>query len=216
MNLFESGISRHIGAEALGKLQQVHVGIAGAGGLGSNCALQLVRCGFRCLTLVDFDRVEPSNLNRQFFFLDQVGKRKVDMLRENLLAVNPDLSLTLYPERIDARNVRMIFSDCRVIVEALDQAADKKMMMETFLPTDKLLVCASGIAGWGNSDALRTHRIRPNVYMIGDLVTEANEEYPPVSPRVTVAAAKQADIILSHVLGDKFIQVKEPTVEIVS
>ncbi|MFZ5572281.1 MAG: sulfur carrier protein ThiS adenylyltransferase ThiF [Thermodesulfobacteriota bacterium] len=209
MNRFEVGIRRYLGAEELVKLRQVCIGIAGAGGLGSNCALMLVRCGFNRLTLADMDRVEPSNLNRQFFFLDQVGGWKVDMLRDNLLAVNPDLTLTLYRERLHPGNVRRLLADCQVIVEALDTAGDKKMMLEAFVNTEKLLVCASGISGWGNSDALTVHRIGTNVHVVGDLVSEAGDDFPPVAPRVTLAAAKQADIILTHVLGKRFKPVKE-------
>jgi sulfur carrier protein ThiS adenylyltransferase len=93
MNITEQGIARHIGPEALARLQHVRVGLAGAGGLGSNCAQALVRSGFKRFVLVDFDRVEPSNLNRQFFFPDQVGLPKVVALGANLLRINPDLDL---------------------------------------------------------------------------------------------------------------------------
>ncbi len=205
MNVFEQGLLAYLNAEHLRKLQAVHIGIAGTGGLGSNCALLLVRCGFRRFTLVDFDVVEPSNLNRQFFFSRQVGRLKVEMLRENLLAINPELVLRIFQEKVTVANVERLFADCQVVVEAFDKARDKKMMVEAFLSSDKLVVSASGIAGWGGSDHLVVRHVRPNLFVVGDLTTESGPDYPPMAPRVHLAAAKQADIILAHVLGNNYI-----------
>ena len=201
MNAFEKEIQSLFGHEALAKIQAISIGIAGAGGLGSNCAINLVRCGFIQFTIVDFDEVELSNLNRQFFFSGQVGKPKTDMLKENLLLVNPDLKLNFITEKINHDNIRTFFAPCDIVVEALDNATDKKMIIETYAGSEKLLVSASGIAGWGNSDDIKIHRAGKNFFLIGDLVSETSKELPPASPRVTIAAAKQADIILAHVLG---------------
>ena len=201
MNDFEKEIQAHFGNNAFEKIQSVIIGIAGAGGLGSNCAVNLVRSGFKRFTIVDFDKVEGSNLNRQFFFSHQKGKRKVDMLKDNLLSVNPDLELTLIKEKISHTNIQTFFDPCDILVEAFDNAKDKKMIIETYAGSKKLLVSASGIAGWGNSDDIKIHRAGTNFFLVGDLVSEASDALPPVSPRVNIAAAKQADIILSHVLG---------------
>lgn len=201
MNAFEKKIQAHFGNSAFEKIQAVAIGIAGAGGLGSNCAINLVRCGFKRFTIVDFDIVEFSNLNRQFFFTSQVGKPKTDMLKENLLSVNPDLKLNLITEKIDHHNIRTFFDPCDIVVEAFDNTKDKKMIIETYAGSDKLMVSASGIAGWGNSDDIRIHRAGKNFFLIGDLVSETSSELPPVSPRVNITAAKQADVVLSHVLG---------------
>ena len=116
MNLFERGLACHIGKEALELLQSVRIGIAGAGGLGSNCAANLVRSGFKQLVIVDFDIVEYSNLNRQFFFCSQAGKPKVEMLRENLIAINPDLDLSIHSRKIDPGNMNDFFSGCHAVV----------------------------------------------------------------------------------------------------
>ena len=89
MNAAEQGMAAYLGEERLAFLQTVTVGIAGAGGLGSNCAMHLVRSGFKRFVIADFDRVEPSNLNRQAFRLDQVGEKKVAALAENMRGVNP-------------------------------------------------------------------------------------------------------------------------------
>ncbi len=201
MNPFESGLAFHIGKEALERLQAVRIGIAGAGGLGSNCAANLVRSGFKQFVIVDFDRVEHSNLNRQFFFCAQAGKPKVEMLRENLLAINPDLDLTIHSKKIDAGNLNDFFSQCQVIVEAFDVPECKKMIVERYMHSEKLLVAASGISGWGQSDRIKTRRIRENFFIIGDMVSETSRECPAMSPVVNIAAAKQADVVLSHYLA---------------
>ncbi|MGE4421086.1 MAG: sulfur carrier protein ThiS adenylyltransferase ThiF [Pseudodesulfovibrio sp.] len=201
MNKVEEGIAAHIGEERLARLQGVKIGIAGCGGLGSNCAMHLVRSGFTRFTLVDFDRVEFSNLNRQAFFNDQVGQYKAEALAANMRAVNPDLDLDIYVERVDVARVKKLFGDCDAVVEAFDRAAAKKRLVEALLPLGRLVVSASGIGGCGDGDALVTRRVRDNFYLIGDGVTECSLDTPPLSPRVGIAAAKQADVILAHFLG---------------
>lgn len=200
MNLTEQGIAVYLGEEELLFLQKVTVGIAGAGGLGSNCAMHLVRSGFKRFVLVDFDEVEESNLNRQCFRLDQVGQPKVEALAENMRTVNPDLDLELQNLRLTKDNMGAAFTGCDVVVEALDGPLFKKAVVETFLPTDKLVVAVSGIGGTGDADAIVTRKVRDNCYLIGDMETECSHEFPPFSPKVAVAAAKQADVVLSYYL----------------
>jgi sulfur carrier protein ThiS adenylyltransferase len=197
----EQGIAAHIGEDNLARLQSVTIGIAGCGGLGSNCAMHLVRSGFTRFVLVDFDRVEFSNLNRQAFFRDQEGQYKAEALAVNMRAVNPDLDLDIYVERVDVARVKRLFGDCDAVVEAFDRAAAKKRLVEALLPLGRLVVSASGIGGCGDGDALATRKVRDNFYLIGDGVTECSLDTPPLSPRVGIAAAKQADVILAHFLG---------------
>ncbi len=203
MNQFETGLERYLGRDQLKSIQKVHIGIAGTGGLGSNCAACLVRCGFKTFTLVDDDIVEPSNLNRQFFFLEQTGEPKVEMLKANLLAINPDLAIQAVNRKLDARNITTCFESCDAVIEAFDTAKDKTMMVETFIHSNKLLVAASGIGGWGESDAIKTRKIRKNFFLVGDGVSEADDTCPPLSPRVAIAAAKQADIVLTYFLKEE-------------
>ena len=106
MNGFEKGLMRYIGEEKLEKLKKVKVGIAGAGGLGSNCAFNLVRSGFYKFKIVDFDVVEPSNLNRQFFFLDQLGMPKVLALEENLRRINPEVRIDFIQQKVQKDNAK--------------------------------------------------------------------------------------------------------------
>lgn len=201
MNCFEKAQAEILGRNNLEKIQKIKVGIAGAGGLGSNCALYLARSGFKRFKIVDFDVVEPGNLNRQYYFAHQVGCKKVEALKQNLLLVNPDLEIEAVPEKIKKKNLHKLFAGCRVVVEALDMAELKKMFVEEFMNSGKLLVAASGLAGWGRSDGIKIRRVKESFYMVGDLETEAGPGCPALAPGVSVAAAKQADVVLSYFLG---------------
>jgi sulfur carrier protein ThiS adenylyltransferase len=163
--------------------------------------------------------VTPSNLNRQFYFIDQLGMKKVAALRANLARINPDLDLQTLDIRLDAGNVGRVFAPCDIIVEALDQACEKKMMADAFMSDGRLLVCASGIGGWGNSDRIRTRQLRNTFYLIGDGCSEVSEAMPPVSTIVGIAAAKQADVVVETILKAKVrgsegsrVQVKDPPI----
>jgi sulfur carrier protein ThiS adenylyltransferase len=202
MNRAEQGMAVYLGEERLKFLQAVTVGIAGAGGLGSNCAMHLVRSGFRRFVIADHDRVEPSNLNRQAFRLDQVGEDKVAALAENMRGVNPEAAVEMHVLRLTPENVAEVFAECDVVVEALDDARAKAMVVEAFAPTAVLLVAASGMGGAGNADDIVTRKVRKNLYLVGDMETECGAENPPFSPRVGVAAAKQADVVLAHFLAE--------------
>lgn len=200
MNAFEKGLCDYIGEDCLKKIQKLKIGIAGAGGLGSNCALNLVRSGFKSFIIIDFDVVEASNLNRQFYFLDQLDTPKVEALKSNLLRINPDLEIKAINTRIERENIIQLFEECDVVVEAFDKAKYKAMLAECLFFSGKLIVCASGIGGWGKSDDIKVNKVHEKFYMVGDFVSEVNEDIPPISPRVNIAAAKQADIVLSIVL----------------
>jgi len=203
MNAFEETLIRSFCKEGLGKIQSTTVGIAGLGGLGSNCAACLVRSGFRKLILVDFDKVEHSNLNRQFYFLDQVGMLKTDSLKTNLLRINPDLDITLVTQKISTNNAVRIFEKCDAVIEAFDKAEYKCFMAETFINSGKLFVCASGLAGWGDSDALNVKKIKNNCFLVGDGCSETIKARQPCAPYLSIVAGKEADIVLSWVLEQK-------------
>lgn len=198
MNMSEQGMATWLGAGFLDFVSRVTVGIAGAGGLGSNCAMHLVRSGFRRFLVADFDRVEPSNLNRQCFFADQVGQLKVEALAENLRRVNPDVVVDARPVRVEAADAADLFAGCDAVVEAFDDPACKKALVEAVVPSGRLVVAASGIGGCGNSDAVRIRRMLPNFHLVGDMETECSVDDPPLSPTVGVVAAKQADVVLHH------------------
>jgi len=193
-------LAAYLGPAAAARIRSVRIGIAGAGGLGSNCAQYLVRSGFCRLRLVDFDVVEPSNLNRQFYFAAQIGRPKTAALRANLLAIEPDLDIEAVAGRITSHNVLDLFGDREVVVEALDEPESKAMLVEALVGRVGCVVAASGLAGWGGADAITVRRVRDDFYLVGDLVTEVGPGRPPLAPRVNVAAAKQADVVLEWVL----------------
>ena len=182
-------------------LEAVRVGVAGAGGLGSNCAMHLVRAGVRHLTVADFDVVNASNLNRQFFFRDQIGMKKVEALRENLLRIEPDADIRIVDERLDAASARTVFADCPVVVEAFDAVGAKTMLLRALMGSGKRLVTASGLAGWGRSNAIRLRRMGADVVAVGDGETAVGDGCAPVSPRVGIAAAMEANAVVALILG---------------
>ena len=181
-------------------LESARVGIAGAGGLGSNCAMHLVRAGVKHITIADFDVVNESNLNRQFFFRDQIGQKKVEAIKENLLRIEPDADIRAVDIRLDASSAREIFADCGIVVEAFDAVDAKVMLVSAFASSGKKLVTASGLAGWGRSNAMRVRKIG-SIVAIGDGETSVGDGAAPVSPRVGIAAAMEANAVVSLLLG---------------
>ena len=181
-------------------LESARVGIAGAGGLGSNCAMHLVRSGVKHITIADFDVVNESNLNRQFFFRDQIGQKKVEAVKANLLRIEPDADIRAVDMRLDASSAREVFADCGVVVEAFDAVDAKVMLVSAFASSGKKLVTASGLAGWGRSNAMRVRKMG-NIVAIGDGETSVGDGAAPVSPRVGIAAAMEANAVVSLLLG---------------
>ena len=181
-------------------LESARVGIAGAGGLGSNCAMHLVRAGVKLLTVVDFDVVNESNLNRQFFFRDQLGQKKVEALKENLLRIDPDADIRAVDMRLDASSAQEVFADCDIVVEAFDVVDAKVMLVSSFASSGKKFVTASGLAGWGRSNEMRVRKMG-NIVAVGDGETAVGESAAPASPRVGIAAAMQANAVVAILLG---------------
>ncbi|WP_425061263.1 hypothetical protein SCACP_20510 [Sporomusa carbonis] len=200
LNQFEQGLNRYLPTDILAKIAEIKIGIAGAGGLGSNCAQMLVRTGFRNFKIIDFDILDASNLNRQFYFMHQVGRSKVEALKDNLLLINPDINIEIIQGKFESDMAAGFFADCDAVVEAFDRPEYKKLIVETYINSGKLLVAASGLAGWGNSDDIVIRQIKENFYLVGDLTSAIGPDCPPLAPRVHIAAAKQADIILNYFL----------------
>jgi sulfur carrier protein ThiS adenylyltransferase len=179
-------------------LAQFRVGIAGAGGLGSNCAVALARSGIGTLVLSDFDIIEPANLNRQYYFTNQVGIPKSTALKENIARINPNVTVIAHLEKLDRNNIPVIFNGCDVIVEAFDRDDMKEMLIETVLimmPGTPVVV-GSGLAGWGNSEAIKYRKADDTIYVCGDEQTIAGDDLPPMAPRVGMVANMQANTVI--------------------
>ena len=200
---FRAGLLRYLSEQQLQAIEAQTIGIAGAGGLGSNLAMLLVRCGFRKFILTDFDEVAVSNLNRQNYFLAQAGKPKLAALEENLRAIRPDLELRTVAGPLGPENWQQVFAQADLLAEAFDEAGLKKSFAESFAGQGRFLVTVSGIAGYWDSDRIRTRWLGPKLCIIGDEVSDIDAA-PPLAPAVMIAAAKEADAVLSYVLeGEK-------------
>lgn len=182
-------------ARVLDRLQRSSVGIAGAGGLGSNAAISLARAGVGRLVVADFDRVEPDNLNRQQFFVDQVGMDKTEALRTNLCRANPFGVYEMHKLRLTRRNTARVFADVDLLIEALDRASAKEMLIEAWLAAfpDRPIVAASGLAGFGANRKLHVRRLG-RLYICGDEESEAPKGISPMAPRVAIVANMQANL----------------------
>ena len=187
------------------KIRKSVVGIAGLGGLGSAVAIALARIGVGRLILVDFDVVEPSNLNRQQYFIHQIGMPKVEALQENLSKINPYVRVQTYNEKLDRKNVEKIFEEAEVVVEAFDRADEKAMLINTVsekMP-DKYIVAASGVAGYGENNEIKTVRFSSRIFIVGDHKTAAQPGVGLMAPRVGIVAHHQANVVLRVLLGEE-------------
>ncbi|MFZ4401488.1 MAG: sulfur carrier protein ThiS adenylyltransferase ThiF [Bacteroidales bacterium] len=178
------------------------VGIAGCGGLGSNAAIALSRIGIGKLIIADFDTVDQSNLNRQYYFIDQLGLLKVDALKINIERVNKEVIVEKHCVRLTPENIPVLFWDCDVIIEAFDLAEMKKMLIECVLceMPEKYIISGSGMAGWGNNNTIKTIQY-DKLYICGDLETEISENTPPLAPRVGIVANMQANQVIELLLN---------------
>jgi sulfur carrier protein ThiS adenylyltransferase len=185
------------------------VGIAGCGGLGSTCAINLARAGVGKLVIADFDIVTPENLERQYYFRDQVGKLKVHALKDNIERIDPSISVKAFDLKLCSSDIMELFAGCDIIVEAFDRAEMKQMIIETTLNDmpDKHLVTGCGLAGWGKTDILRVERLG-KVIVCGDQVSEVAPETPLTAPRVGIVANMEANEVI-ELLMQKFLKENE-------
>lgn len=181
------------------------VGIAGLGGLGSPVAIALARVGVGTLVLADYDVVEPSNLNRQQYFVDQIGRPKVTAMEENLRRVNPFVKTVAHNVILGPENAPEIFAGVDVLVEALDDAETKAMLLNVMAKErpEVPVVCASGVAGYGPSNDVTTRPFSGSCYIVGDLESEAAAGTGLMAPRVGIAAHHQANCVLRLLLGEE-------------
>ena len=193
-NLEKKFFSKH-DPRILPLLRASVVGIAGAGGLGSSVAVSLARAGIGKLIIVDFDRIEISNLNRQQYFWTQVGKVKVRALLENLRKINPFSEYVGYQRRITPKNVKTIFGKADLLIEAFDRAGQKQMLIESWIAyfPDRPIIAASGLSGWGRNQKIRQRRVG-NLYICGDEESEPARGISPMAPRVGIVANMQANL----------------------
>jgi sulfur carrier protein ThiS adenylyltransferase len=186
-------------------LSRFRVGIAGAGGLGSNCAVALARSGVGTLVISDFDIVEESNLTRQFYFANQVGMEKIKALKENIERITSGTRVIINLTKLDRGNIAEIYTGCDVIVEALDKAEMKEMLINTIHTkmAGTPLVIGSGMAGWGDNETIKSRKLDDYLYVCGDESTEVSDDTPLLAPRVGIVANMQANIVIEILMNKK-------------
>ena len=181
------------------------VAVCGLGGLGSNIAIALARAGIGKLILIDFDRVDITNLHRQQYKASQIGIYKTEALAENLKEIAPYISLEVHTERITEQNAKILLSDVDIICEAFDDAVAKAMLTEIVLTEmrDKYFVAASGMAGIYDANRIKTRKVTSKFYLCGDEESDVAEGIGLVSSRVMICAAHQAHTVL-RILAKQF------------
>lgn len=186
------------------KLKESSVAVLGLGGLGSNIAISLARIGVGHLLLVDFDIVEPSNLNRQQYFIKDIGMYKTDALKKNIKDINPFIKVETVNTLIDSSNID-ICKDVSIIIEAFDNPVYKAEIANAVLMNmkDKYLISSSGMAGLYDSNLIKTRKIKERFFICGDMVNEAKEGCGLMAPRVSICANHMANLAAKLLVGEE-------------
>lgn len=195
--------ARH-GKDLQQKFTNSTVAICGLGGLGSNIAVSLARAGIGKLILVDFDKVDISNLHRQQYKADQIGRFKTEALAENLREIAPYIEVETHAVRVTEGNFEALLSEADLICEAFDRAEAKAMLAGGVLEKlhTKYLIAASGMAGLGSANSIQTRRITNRFYLCGDGISDVADDIGLVAPRVMLCAAHQAHMVLRILSGN--------------
>lgn len=202
MNTFEQGLLKYLTPAQLTTIQSKKIGIGGAGGLGSNCAMMLVRSGFKHLEIIDKDVIDASNLNRQQYFYKEIGLSKVAVTRQRLLDINPDLNITVHHGEWNESIGDQFFQGFDYIVEAFDNVDWKFRFAQYYAKRFPIIVSGVGMAGLIEKQPMTVKKIG-NLYICGDRTTNSHEGHPPMAPRVTQCAGLMAETILDLTLSIK-------------
>ena len=201
----ERVMDKRFSPEVHAKLKNARVAVAGLGGLGSNIAMMLARSGVGTLHLVDFDRVDMSNLNRQNYYVEHLGQKKTDAAKEILLKVNPYLEIITDDVYVTEENALTLFKDDAIICEAFDRAENKAMLIGTLLSgrDDAVIISGNGLAGYSSSNDVKTKKMNDRFYICGDGVSDSADGIGLMAPRVGICAAHQANMAVRLILGER-------------
>ena len=188
---------RH-GIELQKKISSTTVAVCGLGGLGSNIATSLARAGIGKLILIDFDKVDITNLHRQQYKANQIGMCKTEALQNNLKEINPYLETKIHTICLDESNAKDVLADADIICEAFDNAEAKANIVNFVLSEmpDKYIVAASGMAGLDSANLIKTRKVSKRFYLCGDEVSDIKDGIGLVSTRVMLCATHQAHTVL--------------------
>ena len=201
---WQAALEKRHGKQLQGKFSEATITICGLGGLGSNIAIALARAGVGRLILIDFDRVDLTNLHRQQYKAHQIGQCKTEALRDNLREIAPYVCVETVTERLTEENLLLYLREADVVCEAFDEAEAKAMLANTVLEQMPhcYLVAASGMAGMGPPNRIKTRKITKRFYLCGDEVSDVKDTIGLVAPRVMLCAAHQAHTVLRILAGE--------------
>lgn len=185
------------------KLSNSRVAVAGIGGLGSNITVMLARSGVGHLFLVDFDMVDITNINRQAYMIQHIGMKKTDAIQEILKGINPYLDIKTCCIKVNSENAEELFKDYPILCEAFDNAQQKAMLISSVLTKckDTTIVSGNGMAGFGNSNDIKTQKRLNRLYICGDDSTDIGDGMGLMSPRVSICAGHQANKVIQLILN---------------
>ncbi len=186
---------------------QGYVAVAGLGGLGSHISVFLARAGVRHLHLIDFDRVDESNLHRQYYRMQDIGTYKTETLRKEIQAITSECAVTIDTVRVSEENIDALFGNDEIICEAFDDPVAKALLVNTVLDhfPQKYLVSASGLAGCGSANDIVTRKVSSRFYLCGDGINEKKPGERLVAPRVALCAAHQALMVIRLLRGEQTV-----------
>ncbi len=193
---------RH-GAELQRRFSAASVAVCGLGGLGSNVAIALARAGVGKLHLIDFDRVDISNLHRQQYGVSQLGMYKTDAMKQILYEINPYCEVVTDAVRLNDENLSLI-AECGIVCECFDNAECKSMLVNgaSELYPEKYIVAASGMSGLHTGNTIQTKKFGKRLYICGDGMNDVSEDGTLFAPRVMLCAAHQANTVLRIIAGE--------------
>ena len=196
-------IARH-GLDLHKRFSSATVAVCGLGGLGSNIAIALARAGIGKLLLIDFDRVDITNLHRQQYKANQIGLFKTDALAENLIEIAPYTEVKAVTAKITEENFADLLKEADVVCEAFDNAEAKAMLVNGVLEQlpQCYLVAASGMAGMDTPNTIQTRKVMKHFYLCGDETNDVADTIGLVAPRVMLCAAHQAHTVLRILAGE--------------
>lgn len=201
--MYQALKERH-GAELQAKFQNAKVAVLGLGGLGSNIAIALARAGVGYLHLIDFDKVDITNLNRQQYFVHQLGQYKTEALSENLKQIAPYCQVETTTIKVTKDDIKELLKNEDIICEAFDKAEAKAMLVEGVLEQfpEKYVVSGSGMAGLSSANTIKTRKVLSHFYLCGDEVSDVKDGLGLFSSRVMVCAAQEANMVLRIIAGE--------------
>lgn len=203
MGAFFDAMRNRVGDKILQRLAASEVAVVGLGGLGSNVACMLASSCVGHILLVDFDVVDITNLNRQRYFVSHINMPKTDACKLQLKEINPDINVSCQNIRITQNNASDILGKYKIVCECIDDPQYKAIIANELLTkTNTILVAASGMAGYGKSERIKTKKINDRFYICGDMESDVEKSFL-TAPRVTLCAAHQANIIIDLIIGGK-------------